>query len=28
MLADFERKSEFGLGVNKRQLYKLQAYAN
>ena len=28
MLADFERKSEFGLGVNKRQLYALQAYAN
>lgn len=28
MLADFERKAEFGLGVNKRQLYALQAYAN
>lgn len=28
MLADFEQQSNFGLGVNKRQLYKLQAYAN
>lgn len=28
MLADFERESDFGLGVDKRQLYQLQAYAN
>ena len=28
MLADFEHKSSFGMGVNKRQLYRLQAYAN
>ena len=28
MLADFEHKSNFGMGINKRQLYRLQAYAN
>lgn len=28
MLADFEQRADFGLGVNKRDLYKLRAYAN
>lgn len=28
MLADFEQQANFGIGVDKRQLYKLQAYAN